>query len=88
MSSKQTRTRIMAEIKDMQKNPPDGITAAPLEQDLFEWHFTIKGADKTEFEGIFVFIFFFICLCLSIHIIIIVKVVDIMVNLYYLQIIR
>eukprot|EP01084_Bolivina_argentea_P093932 168892_1 len=51
MSSKQTRTRIMSEIKFMQKNPPDGITAAPLEQNLFEWHFTIKGADDTEFEG-------------------------------------
>ena len=52
MSSKQTRTRIMAEIKDMKKNPPDGITASPLETNLFEWHFTIKGADDTEFQGI------------------------------------
>ena len=44
--------RIMQECKDMRKNPPDCIVAAPLEDNLFEWHFTVKGADKTEFEGI------------------------------------
>eukprot|EP00484_Ammonia_sp_Unknown_P022623 CAMPEP_0197025080 /NCGR_PEP_ID=MMETSP1384-20130603/5517_1 /TAXON_ID=29189 /ORGANISM="Ammonia sp." /LENGTH=299 /DNA_ID=CAMNT_0042453567 /DNA_START=1573 /DNA_END=2472 /DNA_ORIENTATION=- len=39
------------ECKDLKKNPSDSIVAAPLNDNLFEWHFTIKGADKTEFEG-------------------------------------
>jgi len=32
-------------------DPSDRYHAAPLENDMFEWHFTIKGADKTDFEG-------------------------------------
>eukprot|EP01083_Nonionella_stella_P093399 261741_1 len=43
--------RIMQECKRMRKDPSNGIVAAPLENNLFEWHFTIKGANKTEFEG-------------------------------------
>ena len=43
--------RIMQECKDLRKNPSDCIVAAPLDNNLFEWHFTIRGADKTEFEG-------------------------------------
>jgi len=41
----------MQELREMEKNPPDCIIAVPLDDDLFEWHFTIKGADNTEFEG-------------------------------------
>lgn len=43
--------RIMREFKALQKNPPDGIIAKPLDSNLFEWHFTIRGVEKTEFEG-------------------------------------
>merc|ERR1719491_1628176 len=35
----------------MRKNPSSFIVAAPLENNLFIWHFTISGADDTEFEG-------------------------------------
>ena len=45
--------RIMQELKDMKKNPSSNIIAAPLDDNLFEWHFTIKGAEKTEFEGMY-----------------------------------
>ena len=49
--------RILREIKDIKKNPMEGIIADPLPNNLFEWHFTIKGVDKSEFEGIFVLYF-------------------------------
>ena len=29
----------------------DQYTAQPLEENLFEWHFTIRGPVGTEFEG-------------------------------------
>lgn len=32
-------------------NPSDQYYAAPLENDMFEWHFTIRGAEGTDFEG-------------------------------------
>ena len=48
--------RILQECKDFNKNPSDCIVASPLDDNLFEWHFTIKGADKTEFEGLFIFL--------------------------------
>jgi ubiquitin-conjugating enzyme E2 J1 len=31
--------------------PSDRYHAAPLENDMFEWHFTIRGAEDTDFEG-------------------------------------
>eukprot|EP01084_Bolivina_argentea_P175949 304571_1 len=43
--------RIMQECKELRKNPSNFIVAGPLEDNLFEWHFTIAGADETEFEG-------------------------------------
>jgi len=32
-------------------NPSDQYHAAPFENDMFVWHFTIRGADETDFEG-------------------------------------
>jgi ubiquitin-conjugating enzyme E2 J1 len=32
-------------------DPSDQYTAAPLENDMFEWHFTIRGAKDTDFDG-------------------------------------
>jgi ubiquitin-conjugating enzyme E2 J1 len=32
-------------------DPSDQYTAAPLENDMFEWHFTIRGAESTDFDG-------------------------------------
>eukprot|EP01112_Ceratiomyxa_fruticulosa_P011798 TRINITY_DN3234_c0_g1_i2.p1 TRINITY_DN3234_c0_g1~~TRINITY_DN3234_c0_g1_i2.p1 ORF type:complete len:315 (+),score=68.89 TRINITY_DN3234_c0_g1_i2:240-1184(+) len=43
--------RIMREIKEMRDDPSDQYTATPLEENLFEWHFTVRGPKDTEFEG-------------------------------------
>lgn len=33
------------------KEPTEDYSAAPVNDNLFEWHFTIRGAADTEFEG-------------------------------------
>lgn len=43
--------RIMSELKEFQKDPSTDYTATHLEDNLFEWHFTIRGPRGTEFEG-------------------------------------
>jgi len=43
--------RIMVEASDLQKNPGHRYNAAPTEDNIFEWHFTISGPPDTEFEG-------------------------------------
>jgi len=43
--------RILREVKEMQVEPSNQYTAAPLEDNIFEWHFTIRGPHGTEFEG-------------------------------------
>jgi len=43
--------RIMKEMKEMEKEQSGQFDAMPLEDNLFEWHFTIKGPRETAFEG-------------------------------------
>jgi len=43
--------RIQADIRELALDPSDQYYAAPLESDMFEWHFTIRGAAGTDFEG-------------------------------------
>ncbi|CAM9401979.1 unnamed protein product, partial [Hapterophycus canaliculatus] len=43
--------RIHADVRELMKDPSDQYHAAPLESNLFEWHFTIRGPPATEFEG-------------------------------------
>jgi ubiquitin-conjugating enzyme E2 J1 len=40
-----------ADIRELALDPSDQYYAAPLENDMFEWHFTIRGAEGTDFEG-------------------------------------
>eukprot|EP01117_Protostelium_nocturnum_P014300 TRINITY_DN5439_c0_g1_i1.p1 TRINITY_DN5439_c0_g1~~TRINITY_DN5439_c0_g1_i1.p1 ORF type:complete len:303 (+),score=109.17 TRINITY_DN5439_c0_g1_i1:90-911(+) len=42
--------RIMREIKEMEKDVNPHYTARPLEDNLFEWHFTIRGPPDSPFE--------------------------------------
>ncbi|KAJ1964487.1 hypothetical protein IWQ62_002917, partial [Dispira parvispora] len=42
--------RLMKEWRSLQKENAAMYTASPLEDNLFEWHFTIKGQKGTEFE--------------------------------------
>ncbi|EJD06007.1 UBC-like protein, partial [Fomitiporia mediterranea MF3/22] len=43
--------RIMQEARELQNDPSTEYTAAPLEDNLFEWHCTLRGAPDTDFEG-------------------------------------
>ncbi|GAW01920.1 UBC-like protein [Lentinula edodes] len=43
--------RIMQEARELANDPSTDYTAAPLEDDIFEWHCTIRGPVGTEFEG-------------------------------------
>ncbi|GAM25023.1 hypothetical protein SAMD00019534_081980 [Acytostelium subglobosum LB1] len=43
--------RIMRETQEIKQDSSPDYTAFPLEDNMFEWHFTIRGAQDTEFEG-------------------------------------
>uniref|UniRef100_A0AAV1VG77 UBC core domain-containing protein n=1 Tax=Peronospora matthiolae TaxID=2874970 RepID=A0AAV1VG77_9STRA len=43
--------RIQGDVREMMTNPSDQYAAAPLETNMFDWHFTLRGPRETEFEG-------------------------------------
>lgn len=43
--------RIMQEARELANDPCTDYHAAPLEDDIFEWHCTLRGPAGTEFEG-------------------------------------
>ncbi|KAI6006051.1 UBC-like protein [Pisolithus albus] len=43
--------RIMQEARELANDPCTDYHAAPLEDDIFEWHCTLRGPVGTEFEG-------------------------------------
>jgi len=44
--------RLMKELKDMEASPPDNCTAGPVDStDMFTWHGTIIGPEKSPYEG-------------------------------------
>jgi hypothetical protein len=48
MNTKNTAVkRINADVKEIEKHPSWRYHAAPLEDDIFEWHFTIRGTRLT-----------------------------------------
>ncbi|KAK5038368.1 ubiquitin conjugating enzyme Ubc7/UbcP3 [Exophiala sideris] len=52
MSSSVASKRLFQEYKSLLTNPPDGITAGPVnEDDLFIWEALIQGPEGTPFEG-------------------------------------
>ena len=50
-SSSPAVKRLAAELREMHRKPALNYTAEPLEDELFEWHFTIAGPPETAFEG-------------------------------------
>ncbi len=42
--------RIMADMRELAEHPSDLYKAFPLEEDMFQWHFTIRGPPDTPFE--------------------------------------
>jgi len=51
MSKSPSLRRIKADIRELSIDPSDQYFAAPLESDMFEWHFTIRGPADSEFAG-------------------------------------
>lgn len=43
--------RLLIEANGFQKNPPQGITASPIENDLYNWNATVQGYPNTPYEG-------------------------------------
>ncbi|KAE9594902.1 hypothetical protein Lal_00013311 [Lupinus albus] len=43
--------RILQEVKEMQSNPSHDFMSLPLEENIFEWQFAIRGPCDTEFDG-------------------------------------
>ncbi|KAL0041992.1 hypothetical protein WJX77_000137 [Trebouxia sp. C0004] len=43
--------RIMQEMREIQRETSGEIMAEALEDNIFEWHFAIRGPPNTEFEG-------------------------------------
>ncbi|KAL4074501.1 ubiquitin-conjugating enzyme/RWD-like protein, partial [Scleroderma yunnanense] len=43
--------RILQEARELASDPCTDYHAAPLEDDIFEWHCTLRGSPGTEFEG-------------------------------------
>ena len=37
------RRRLMRDFKRLQTDPPQGVSAAPLENDILKWHAVIFG---------------------------------------------
>ena len=42
--------RLMKEAAEL-KDPTDHYHAQPLEDNLFEWHFTVRGPPDSDFDG-------------------------------------
>lgn len=42
--------RLMREAAEL-CNPTSEFSASPLEDNLFEWHFTVRGPEETDFQG-------------------------------------
>jgi ubiquitin-conjugating enzyme E2 J1 len=43
--------RLLQEAKELAGAAEDGIHAAPFEENLYHWHFTIEGPKDSEFDG-------------------------------------
>ena len=44
--------RLMSDLKNVTQNPPDGVSASPLqEENLYVWGATVFGPDDTSWEG-------------------------------------
>lgn len=52
MNSRNTAIkRIQADVRELMKHPSSRYHASPMEDNMFEWHFTIRGPVGSEFEN-------------------------------------
>ena len=51
-----SETRIMKEIEELYRDPPDNVTAGPIdEKNIYHWIATIEGPDDTDYkDGVFI----------------------------------
>eukprot|EP00924_Labyrinthula_sp_SR-Ha-C_P007358 snap_masked-scaffold_24-processed-gene-0.43-mRNA-1 protein AED:0.17 eAED:0.17 QI:0/-1/0/1/-1/1/1/0/134 len=49
--STSARKRLMRDLLSLQNDPPEGVSAAPLEDDILVWEAVIFGPDDTPLEG-------------------------------------
>ncbi len=45
------KKRIMADIREMHEADSPMMHAAPVEDNMFDWHFTIRGPSDSPYEG-------------------------------------
>jgi len=45
------RRRLMRDFKRLQSEPPHGVSGAPLENNILQWHAVIFGPDDSPWEG-------------------------------------
>ena len=43
--------RIQGDLRELRQNPTREYSAAPTEESLFEWHFTLRGPRGSDFQG-------------------------------------
>lgn len=43
--------RITVELSDQARHPSPHFSAGPVSNDIFDWHFTLKGPSDTPFHG-------------------------------------
>ncbi|OAO17207.1 ubiquitin-conjugating enzyme E2 [Blastocystis sp. ATCC 50177/Nand II] len=43
--------RLLRDLKNLKKDPPNGIAAAPIENNIYKWEGVIIGPDDSPFEG-------------------------------------
>ena len=46
-----TLRRIQSDIRELARNPSPMYSAAPFDDDMFQWHFTLRGPPATSFSG-------------------------------------
>ncbi|ORY94907.1 ubiquitin-conjugating enzyme/RWD-like protein [Syncephalastrum racemosum] len=51
MATKSAFKRLTKEYLEIQKNPPPFIIARPVESNILEWHYVIRGPPETPYEG-------------------------------------
>lgn len=51
MSQNPSIRRLMKELRDLEISPDPNIVAGPIHENMFLWHFTIRGPPESPFEG-------------------------------------
>ncbi|KAL9653248.1 hypothetical protein ABK040_010955 [Willaertia magna] len=51
MTSGGSKLRLMTDLKKIQEDPPEGISASPEDNDLYVWNATISGPMDSIWEG-------------------------------------